>query len=387
MTQPSHNIAIGSLKRENIGWIDLLRVIACFLVVFSHCCDPFVAQFDNDRNSFLTGTFSGSLVRACVPLFVMMTGVLLLPVLTDMKTFYKKRIVRIVIPLIFWSVTLPVLYYIYLNYIGTTQSPSISMENFTLPATLNKIYTFIFNFNYDTTPLWYLYMLVGLYLIMPILSTWLKQAPRQDIKLFLIIWGISLILPYIKMAAPVLGYTGNFGNMGLFGICDWNDYGTFYYVSGFIGYLVLAYYLVKYPLNWNWKKTLSITVPLFLTGYLITSLGYILTQEYFPGNYANLEIVWYFAGINVFMMTFSVFVIIQKLNIPSSQNLSNLASMTFGIYLCHFIFVQISYDIFGYIPTVPVIIRIIGMACISFLISYIVVRFMNSFTITKRFIK
>ena len=236
-------------------------------------------------------------------------------------------------------------------------------------------------------PLWYLYMLVGLYLIMPILSAWLKQAPRQDIKLFLIIWGISLILPYIKMAAPVLGYTGNFGNMGLFGICDWNDYGTFYYVSGFIGYLVLAYYLVKYPLNWNWKKTLSITVPLFLTGYLITSLGYILTQEYFPGNYANLEIVWYFAGINVFMMTFSVFVIIQKLNIPSSQNLSNLASMTFGIYLCHFIFVQISYDIFGYIPTVPVIIRIIGMACISFLISYIVVRFMNSFTITKRFIK
>lgn len=27
--------------RERIGWIDLLRVLACFLVVFSHCCDPF----------------------------------------------------------------------------------------------------------------------------------------------------------------------------------------------------------------------------------------------------------------------------------------------------------------------------------------------------------
>ena len=33
-------------KRENIGWIDLLRVTACFLVVFAHCCDPFfVARF------------------------------------------------------------------------------------------------------------------------------------------------------------------------------------------------------------------------------------------------------------------------------------------------------------------------------------------------------
>ena len=40
--------------RERIGWVDLLRVTACFLVVFSHCCDPFVGQFDNDRAAFLT---------------------------------------------------------------------------------------------------------------------------------------------------------------------------------------------------------------------------------------------------------------------------------------------------------------------------------------------
>jgi hypothetical protein len=37
------------------------------------------------------------------------------------------------------------------------------MSAFTLEMTITKIWTFIFNFNYDTTPLWYLYMLVGLY--------------------------------------------------------------------------------------------------------------------------------------------------------------------------------------------------------------------------------
>lgn len=42
-------------KRENIGWIDLLRVTACFLVVFAHCCDPFVARFDTDRPTFCKG--------------------------------------------------------------------------------------------------------------------------------------------------------------------------------------------------------------------------------------------------------------------------------------------------------------------------------------------
>ena len=39
----------GAPARERIGWIDLLRVIACFLVVFSHSCDPFVAVFDSDN--------------------------------------------------------------------------------------------------------------------------------------------------------------------------------------------------------------------------------------------------------------------------------------------------------------------------------------------------
>lgn len=369
--------------KENIGWIDLLRIIACFFVVFSHSCDPFIAQFDNDRESFLTGVFSGSLVRFCVPLFVMMTGVLIFPVRIGMGDFYKKRIGRVIIPLIFWSIALPVLYFIYMSFFTST-SPSIVPENFTLAATWNKLYLFIFNFSYDTTPLWYLYMLIGLYLITPILSGWIQQASQKDIKLFLYVWGISLLLPYIKMAAPLLGYAGNYGNMGLFGICDWNDFGSFYYMSGFIGYLVLAYYLVKYPLTWSWEKTLSITIPLFWVGFLITSFGYILTQKYFPGNYANLEIVWYFAGINVFMMTFPIFVIIQKIKIPSSAGLAHLASLTFGIYLCHFIFVQIAYDLVIAFGPLPTLIRIICVAGLGFFFSYCVARVMGYFKLTRR---
>ena len=92
-------------KRENIGWIDLLRVTACFLVVFAHCCDPFVARFDTDRPTFLQGCALGSAVRCCVPLFVMMTGVLLFPVRNGMSEFYKKRIGRIVVPLIFTTIS------------------------------------------------------------------------------------------------------------------------------------------------------------------------------------------------------------------------------------------------------------------------------------------
>lgn len=145
--------------------------------------------------------------------------------------------------------------FVYLNYIQPhSANAALPADGFTPQATGVKLYTFIFNFNFDTTPLWYLYMLVGLYLILPILSAWLERATKREIRLFLWVWGATLLLPYLRMIAPMLGYAGNYGHMGLFGECDWNLYGTFYYVSGFIGYLVLAHYLVLYPPAWSWRK-------------------------------------------------------------------------------------------------------------------------------------
>lgn len=375
-------------EKNNVGWIDALRVIACLMVVFSHCCDPFVAHFDANREMFLTGVFSGSLVRPCVPLFAMMTAVLLLPIKsgTTINQFYRKRMGRIITPLVFWSIALPLMAFFYFTVMSpNTPNPQLSVSDYTTGTLLQRLYTFVFNFNFDTTPLWYLYMLIGLYIIMPILSSWLVQATQKEIKTLLYIWGITLVLPYVKMVAPLLGYTGNYGHMGLFGECDWNVYGTFYYISGFIGYLILAYYLKNYPLNWSWKKMALICIPMFAVGYAITSIGYVITNAYFPGNYAYLEILWYFAGINVFMMTFPVFIAIQKLNTRSCKWLSYAAKLTFGIYLCHFTFTFLSYDLYN-IPTLPYMLRIILAAVTTATISALLTWGLYTFKPTRKFV-
>lgn len=376
---------MNTLSRQHIAWVDVLRINACFMVIISHSCDPFVGQFDNNYSEFLTGAFIGSLVRPSVPLFIMISGVLLLPVNMDMATFYSKRAKRLLIPFLFWSLMLPILYYLYINYSGIEIiSPNIIAEDHTLGMTFQKLYTFIFNFNYDTTPLWYAYMLIGLYLFMPIIGAWLKQATKRDIQWFLRIWVVSMCLPYIQMIAPYLGYTGNFGNMGLLGICDWNPYGTFYYFSGFLGYPVLAYYLVKYPLNWSWSRTLSVAIPLFLIGYAVTSGGYILMQQHSPGNFANLEIIWYFSGINVFLMTLGVFIVMQKIKVKPSSVLSKTAALTFGVYLSHFILIQLGYDlIYPNIP-VPPFAKILLIAVFTFLISLFIIWLMSLNKITRK---
>ena len=372
-------------ERPRSGWVDLLRIAACFAVVVSHSCDQFVAQFDNDRTAFMTGVLTGSLVRPCVPLFVMMTAVLLMPVRTGLAEFYTKRIGRLVKPLVFWSVALPAAFWAYLNFINPdTQNPAIVGDH-SAAGTAAKLWTWVFNFNFDTTPLWYLYMLAGLYLVMPVFSSWMERAEKREIRIFLGVWGVSLLLPYVQMAAPMMGYQGNYGNMGVYGVCDWNQFGTFYYAAGFVGYMVLARYMMRFPLKWSWRKTLWTMIPLFAAGYAATAAGYIAMQDKFPGNYAYLEIIWYFAGANVFMMTLPVFAIASKLNITPRPWMTKLAALTFGIYLCHFVFVQAAYDLFD-IEGVPYIVRIAAMAVTTFAVSAAVTAVMKRCKATKIFV-
>lgn len=76
------------------------------------------------------------------------------------------------------------------------------------------------NFSMYTTHLWYIYMLIGLYLYLPILSAWLQQASEKSLRLFLLLWGVTLLVPYLTQYA-----TPN-----LWGTCAWNPYGMLYYL-------------------------------------------------------------------------------------------------------------------------------------------------------------
>lgn len=373
-------------QRTHYAWIDVLRIVAIGLMVLSHACDGYVSQFDTNRVAFLSGSLTGSFARACVPLFVMITGALMFPTNMSMTVFYKKRIGRILKPLVFWSLITPILFYLYFNFIyPQTVNPSIDLANHNIGATLNKMALFFINFNYDTTPLWYLYMLIGLYLISPILGAWLKQATKREFEIFLTIWSITLFLPYVEMVAPFLGYKGNYGSMAIMGESFWNKYGVFYNFSGFVGYLLLGHYLVKYPLSWSVKKSMLIAIPTFLIGFAITGLGFLSIQNSFPGNYEYLEIVWYFTGINVAMMTVSIFVIVQKMNISYSKGLANFAKLMFGVYLIHYIVVQTVYDLFINTPLHPLM-QIISIAIISFFISCLIALPMNKWRVTRQFV-
>lgn len=81
-----------STQSTRIIWLDILRMCAIFMVICIHCSDPFnVSPEARSNPEFnLWGSIYGSFLRPCVPLFVMTTGILLLPVKMSLKVSIRK---------------------------------------------------------------------------------------------------------------------------------------------------------------------------------------------------------------------------------------------------------------------------------------------------------
>ena len=96
-----------SIADNRMVWLDVVRCVAMLMVIGVHCIDPFYISPTMRVIPEYThwAAIYGSLLRPSVPLFVMMTGLLLLPVKQQpLGTFYKKRIFRVLFPFLIWSV-------------------------------------------------------------------------------------------------------------------------------------------------------------------------------------------------------------------------------------------------------------------------------------------
>ena len=94
-----------SISTNRIVWLDVARLFAMFMVVCCHCADPFNFYPGGNPPPAIAqwGALWGAFLRPCVPLFVMITGALMLPVREESSIFYKKRITRVFFPFLIWS--------------------------------------------------------------------------------------------------------------------------------------------------------------------------------------------------------------------------------------------------------------------------------------------
>lgn len=359
---------------KHIVWLDVMRFVAMFTVVCCHCADPFnfypgepPANIDEIK---FWGAAYGAFLRPCVPLFVMISGALLLPVKGEASVFYKKRIPRVFWPFLIWSV----LYNLFPWFTGVLGlSPQVILDFFpysgeeatrqSLGVSLGYIAEIPLNFSLLDVHMWYIYLLIGLYLYLPIFSAWVEKASDKGKLWFLAAWGITTLLPYYyEYVSPYL-----------WGTCSWNSFGMLYYFAGFNGYLMLGHYLRK--LEWPVSKILAIGIPMFVIGFAVTFTGFRHVTSLPEFSDEMLELFFTYNSLNVVMMTAPIFMLVKKVNVRSvtiQKALANLTLCGFGIYMVHYFFTGPSVILMRMIG-IPVSLQIPLAAVVAFCISWAIV--------------
>ena len=337
--------------KKQIIYLNILRVIACFLVVVNHT-HGYILYY----NTFINSTFYCVMFSFCkiaVPIFLMITGVLILDKDYDYKKI-SKCIHRVFIPLIFISFAL------YVRDVGINK---IDMLNFIIKFLNEPL----------IIPFWYLYMLIGLYPVIPFLQKMIKNFKNKDYLFFVLVF---LLIPSLIKIISIY-YKVKIDSHFVMSIFP---------VS--IGIMISGNYLSKIKVL---RKYFVISIMVFLVSYSL-----MFFSMYIP--YIHNKGICYVLGswdsLPVLLMSMSFFYIIRYLFVNNNiypkgkKILIYISSTTFGIYLIHsfinnFIY-KISFiqDLFHYSG----IIGIIVLEILTFITSGIIVYLLKLIPYLKKYL-
>ena len=337
--------------KKRIVYLDYLRFIASLAVIGIHVSGKGTYVLGNSLDAnppiFALAATIDACLRFAVPIFFMISGALVfLKSEMDIAQFYCQRAKRIIIPLIFWAL-----------FYSFTFNKGYSLQEHIKQVLLgNSFYH-----------LWFLYAVIGLYLISPVFYQFIKHSSQKDIEILL---GISFLL---NTFLPIIGEK------------FWVDLGASLnlgYLTGAIFYFILGYYLISFDLKWVNR------LPVLLVGYFIST--FLIVFGTLKGSFAQGSYVTFY--VNIFwvltiIQSISVFCLVKLMCSHSFKEegyffkiVNNLAPYFMGIYLIHALvlevyqkMIQIDYYSIGILPyllhlVVGVLISYFGAILITFCI-------------------
>jgi len=287
------------MEANRLQYISYLRVLATFCVVLIHASTGYLNTFSSNGFDWNYANVLHSFSRFSVPLFVMISGALLLPRQESLSAFYKKRMPRILWPFLFWSL-IYLVYYFY-RYTNFEVLPVSRVWEIAADKLLHG----------TSVHLWYLYMILGLYLALPFVQRMVFALSEAEVRWFLVLWFIALLVMNKRLVnyMPAL------------------DVGFFF---GYVGYLVLGYWLAYRAPQVKWQ--LCVVAILILGG--LTCWG---TWRLSAHAQQYDALLYGYLFPNNALLAASIFLLFKQLvkkpELP--KWLGFLDSYSFGIYLCH----------------------------------------------------
>jgi surface polysaccharide O-acyltransferase-like enzyme len=298
------------VKREYS--FDILRVVAMIMVIIIHVSNVYSRFYSFiDNSSYLISLIFNTISRVSVPIFFMISGSLLVDRKFN-KTKYLKRILKYLVIIIVWDIIYLVWEYLFLG------------------NTYNNLYRLLFE--PFRAHLWFLYTIITLYFIQPLLKIILDKTNKTVKIILLIIWFIlcflSMFNTFIATKTTLLSY---------------------------IGFFILGKYISEYIKNNDIKKYNKIIILLIIISFLSSIyLNYKASIKF--DMFYNL----FFAYRTPFIIISSILFYILIFNLFSNKTSPNkiittCQDLSLGVYLIHGIFLDITCKIFNYSLINPII--------------------------------
>lgn len=328
---------------------DIVRVLAILGVVVIHTMNIVYARPDYLGGiSWWIANIFDSLSRSSVPLFIILSGYLILNKDESFEKTLKRTFRRILIPLLAWTI----IYYWWNS--GTMSSNNINL------SLVYKIFTV------NVFHLYFLIIMIGLYTISPLLRSYLRNAsiPSQNYTMILF-----LLIGIVETAFQYLYNQCGQGNFFTY----WLPY-TGLFIAGYVlGNKAKNIKRIK-SLTGVYLGALGVTAAVnYYINYLILHNHNFLSSAGCIANYTND-----YLSVNTIIMSLCAFILLMHFPYSFIKSLSlrkfihSVAVTSFGIYLCHLIIVHIldyKFHFFDHITTLWLLILIKWI--VVFVLSYV----------------
>lgn len=347
------------VEKQRIMYFDVLRIAATLGVILLHISSQNWSKTNVTSFQWQTFNFFDSIVRWTVPIFVMISGALFLNRDNSVKKIFKNNILRIITAFIFWSVL----------YAGVSFAQGTSIKKACLEVVQGHYH------------MWFLFMIVGLYLIVPFIK---KIIESEALLKYFFALGLifTFIIPQgIAILNLLNGTLGKAANSIVENI-------NFHFTLGYIFYFILGYYLNKVDIS---KKMRMIIYSFSAVGFACTILGTSFVSIY---NNAPEQTFYDYLTLNVLWESLGVFVFfkynLNSINISEKmQNIvAKLSKYSFGAYLVHVMIIEQLKKLFGlntlsFNPILSIVVILLIVSVISFAISWICnhIPFLNKYIV------
>lgn len=341
------------MKRENN--LDLLKILACIMVIIIHVSAYYVLSYEKTGGSYFTiGNLWDSFARPAVPIFILLAGKYALSNEKNIEIdyYYKKILKNIYIPTFIYSS----LYFVYSYFFIIIKY----ILNFEIKDKYSPVKKLIIGVPFYY--LWYLYMAIGLYLLVPFL---IRLRIKIGEKIFRNIGIFFIFLGFVTLLLQ--NYLEQIDFYNREDILKYLRYFWIFNQFKFINYL--GYFMLGYSL-----KDKKINFKVGIIGALISLLVMFFVVEVTKNQF-------YYSNNFLFVISASVLLYLSFLNLKIDKNISLITKKTFSIYLLHAGILNIIQLFFKYIlkyeinPLYGIPVLVVVVFIISYAIASIIEKF------------